>query len=227
VAFYGLRVGGFFMKSFFWFGAVVVAGMWNGSALAGCSDVDLSQVKANIAWCGAQCGSSGHQKECNGNGYMGTHAKNGDANGVREGFEQCHDGNGGQIGQMQACFRERQTDFLHIACEVYGCVKPTPSPTPEPVIKNIDFNKPMTPATDNKNIVIADFTLPGTGEYRSVTINFTRDNVNVFNLSTYAVNFDSSGGQLHLTITTYDKQVSNVATHKYSVAGTLQVRSPP
>jgi hypothetical protein len=195
------------------------------SAFAGCSEGDLGQVKANIAWCGAQCGSSGHQQECNGNGYMGTHAKSGDANGVREGFEQCHNRDDGEIGQMQACFRERQTDFLRVACEVYGCVKPTPPP---PVIKSIDFNKPMTPASDNKNIVIADFTLPGQGQYQGITINFHRDNDNVFNLSTYAVNFeDIKNGQLHVKITTYDKQVSNVAGHKYSVARTLNVLSPP
>lgn len=220
------------MKRVVLLAAFAILMICNCPAFANCSDVDLSQVKENIAWCGRQCGSSGHQQECNGNGYMGTHAKSGDANGVREGFEQCH-GGGGETGQMQACFRERQSDFLRVACEVYGCIKPAPSPTPgptptpAPVIKNIDFNKPMTPATDNKNIVIADFTLPGQGDFRGVTLNFTRDNKNIFNMSTYAVNFDQASGQLHLKITTYDKQVSNVARHKYSVAGTLQVLSPP
>jgi len=214
------------MKSLVYLAAFMILTVCSGSALANCSDGDLGQVKENIAWCGRQCGSSGHQRECNGNGYMGTHAKSGDPNGVREGFEQCH-GGGGEVGQMQACFRERQSDFLRVACEVYGCVKSTPPQPPAPVIKNIDFNKPMTPATDNRNIVIADFILPGQGEFRSVTINFTRDNRNVFNMSTYAVNFDQSNGQLHLKITTYDKQVSNVSGHKYSVAGTLQILSPP
>lgn len=212
------------MKYFFLF-CICAISLVARPAFAGCSDGDLGQVKANIAWCGAQCGSSGHQQECNGNGYMGTHAKSGDANGVREGFEQCHNGNDGEIGQMQACFRERQTDFLRVACEVYGCAKPTPPP---PAVKNIDFNQPMKPANDNKNIVIADFILAGQGQYQSITINFHRDNDNVFNMSTYAVNFeDLKNGQLHIKITTYDKQVSNVAQHKYSVAGTLTVLSSP
>ncbi len=215
------------MRIYLFLGATFIAAMWHGTALANCSGNDLIAVETNIAWCGKQCLTSGHQQECNGNGYMGTHAKAGDANGVREGFEQCHNGDNGEIGQMQACFRERQTDFLHAACDVYGCNPPAPPPPPAPVIKNIDFNQPMTPASDNKNIIIADFILPGQGQYRSVTINFTRDNVNLFTLSTYAVNFDNNtSGQLHLKITTYDKGVPDVSKHKYSVAGTLQVISP-
>lgn len=81
----------------------------------------------------------------------------------------------------------------------------------------------MAPATDNKNIVIADFTLNGKGAYRSITINFTKDGVNVFNLSTYAVNFENQGEKVHVKITTYDKGVDDVKKHKYSVAGTLEL----
>ena len=81
----------------------------------------------------------------------------------------------------------------------------------------------MAPASDNKNIVIADFTLPGKGAYRSITMNFTKDGVNVFNLSTYAVNFSNEGDKVHVKITTYDKDVDDVKKHKYSVAGTLEL----
>ena len=72
------------MKSLVYLAAFMILTVCSGSALANCSDGDLGQVKENIAWCGRQCGSSGHQRECNGNGYMGTHAKSGDPNGVRE-----------------------------------------------------------------------------------------------------------------------------------------------
>jgi hypothetical protein len=64
------------------------------------------------------------------------------------------------------------------------------------------------------------------GDGNLTALNFTRDGINLFLLSTYAANFDQTNGQLHLKITTYDKSVAKVSQHKYSVAGTLQIASP-
>jgi hypothetical protein len=71
--------------------------MWNCAALANCVGEALAHVKLNIVWCGQQYGSSHHQHACNGDNYMRQHAQNRDANGVREGFEQCHVGDDDKI----------------------------------------------------------------------------------------------------------------------------------
>ena len=83
----------------------------------------------------------------------------------------------------------------------------------------------MMPATDNKQIVIADFLLDGSGQFQTITMNFTRDGLNVFNMSTYASSVIPENGKLHVKITTYDKTVNDVSQHKYSVAGTVIVKT--
>jgi hypothetical protein len=193
---------------------------------------NLTEAQVGIAWCKDQCNVTHSQRQCDGSGYMATHARNGDANGVRDGFANCHFGTDDnemkQKSNVEACFLNDPKGLLRVACAVYGgcpCeVTNTcpPTPTPPPVNK-IDFNQPMKPAIDNKTIVIADFTLTGKGAYRSITLNFTRDGVNIFSLSTYAVNFDNEGDKVHIKITTYDKSVDDVSRHKYSVAGTLEL----
>ena len=192
------------------------------AARADCSDLNLAHIETNIRWCNSDCNQSGHQRECSGYGKMGGAAASHDWNGVREGFEQCHDGQGGVTGEMQACFRERQADFGRTACNVFGCNPPPPPPL-KPVIKGIEFNKAMSPASDDKHIVIADFVLPGAGEYREITLDFRRDDKRTFRLSTYAVNVEPAPGGLHVKITTYDVGVANVKGHTYTVAGTLYV----
>jgi hypothetical protein len=201
--------------------------LFTGSANAACN---LTDAQSGIQWCSDQCNVNHSNRQCDGSGYMGTHARNGDANGVRDGFANCHfgtdDGEMKQKTNVEGCFLGDPKGLVRVACAVYGgcsCQLTNSCPPPPPQNTKIDFNQPMAPASDNKNIVIADFTLPGKGSYQSVTINFTKDGVNVFNLSTYAVNFDNQGDKVHLKITTYDKGVDDVGRHKYSVAGTLEL----
>jgi hypothetical protein len=217
------------MKRLFALSGVVIAGtLWSFSALAACGDGDLDQVENNIRWCGAQCGTSGHQQECNGNGYMGTHAQSGDANGVREGFEQCHRGADGEIGQMQACFRERPVDFLRRACNVYGCnhpAPPPPPPPPPPVVKKLEFKMPMK-SGEAAHIVTADLTLEGTGRFKDISLNFTRDGKTV-RTSTSALTFEQlDGGKIHITLLGYDPIVKNTSRHKYVVFGFVDIITP-
>jgi hypothetical protein len=209
------------MRSLFF--TIVLALASIADALANCSNDDLGRIRAGMAFCRDSCGTSGHQQECNGWGKMGRCAPND----VLNGYTDCHAGQTDETNRMHACFNERQQDVMSVAHDLRGCgASPNPPPPPPPTTNNIDFNQPMTPANDNKQIIIADFVLPGQGEYRSITLNFHRDNVNLFSISTYAVNFDQAGG-LHVKITTYDKSVPDVSKHKYTVAGTLTVQVSP
>jgi hypothetical protein len=206
---------------------VLLANFLTVSANAACNSVE---AQTGIQWCNDQCNVTHSNRQCDGSGYMAGHARSGDANGVRDGFANCHFGNDDsevkQKTNVEACFIEDPKGLVRVACAVYGgcpceltnsCPKPPTQPT------RIDFNQPLLPASDNKNIVIADFLLPGKGNYQSITLNYTKDGVNVFNLSTYAVNFSLVGDKIHLKITTYDKGVDSVQRHKYSVAGTLEL----
>ena len=137
--------------------------------------------------------------------------------------------------EFETCYVEpgHNTDRVSaIFCAELNSCKPPETTPPQLKEVDIDFNKSMTYANDNKNIVIADFTLPGVGEFKSITVNYTKDQVNVFNLSTYAVNVSPASDRrtkqpmIQVKITAYDKTVSNVSGHKYSVAGTLKVVTP-
>jgi hypothetical protein len=110
-----------------------------------------------------------------------------------------------------------------------GCATESPPVTPPPTIKNIEFNQRMVPANDDKQALVAAFTLPGVGDYRSITVSFERNGKKVSDISTYAVNFYDDAGrkELHVKITAYDRTVKNVADYRYFVAGTLSVLGPP
>jgi hypothetical protein len=173
-----------------------------------------------------------------GSGKMGAGTANHNVEAVRNGFGDCHQGGGDeekQRGNVEQCFTGSQIDrdaLLDVACEVYGnCAwknppVPLPTPTPGPATKKFEYNQPMKAASDDKNIIIADFYIAGEGNYRSITMDFHRDDQRIFSLSTYAVNFDREAGKLHVKITTYDKSVADVGRHKYYVAGTLEVTPP-
>jgi len=197
------------------------------SANAACN---LTEAQTGIQFCSDQCSVPHSNRQCDGSGYISTHARNGDANGVRDGFANCHFGTDDkemkQKTNVEGCFLEDPKGLVRIACAVYGgcpCGLTNSCPPPTPNNIRIDFNQPMSPASGEKSIVIADFTLTAKGSYRSITVNFTKDGANVFNLSTYAVNFEPQGDKVHLKITTYDKTVESVTKHKYSVAGTLEL----
>lgn len=201
------------------------------SALSARAACNLTEAQTGIQWCSDQCNVTHSNRQCDGSGYMGGHARNGDANGVRDGFANCHfgtdDGEMKQKFNVEACFNEDPKGLVRVTCAVYGgcpceLTNSCPSPLP-PKNTMIDFNQPMIKASDSTNVVVADFALVGKGSYRGITINFTKDGVNVFNLSTYAVSFENQGEKVHLKITTYDKSVEDVGRHKYSVAGTLEL----
>lgn len=102
-----------------------------GSAFGGCSNADVFAVGVNIVFCGQQCGSSGHQQECNGWGKM----RHCGPNDVRNGFTDCHGMKSNESRQMIACFNERPADTMKRAHEVLGCAsppQPLPSPSPTP-----------------------------------------------------------------------------------------------
>lgn len=200
------------------------------SANAAC---DATRVEIDITFCKNQCNVPHSAQACDGSGQMATYARYGDANGVRQGFAKCQGALGPRIN-AESCFVENPKELVHRACNVYGgcpCELTNSCPQPDkPVAKitYLDFNQPLVAASDNKNIIIADFKLAGKGDYRSITLNFTRDGANLFVLSTYAVNVEPyDDNNVHVKITTYDKSIADVTKHKYSVAGTLQLLTPP
>jgi len=69
---------------------------------------DLTEAQVGIDWCKQQCDVNHSNTQCSGSGYMSTHARNGDANGVRDGFANCHfgtdDGEMKQKFNVEACF---------------------------------------------------------------------------------------------------------------------------
>jgi hypothetical protein len=108
--------------------ALVIAAS-GGSAFGSCSDQDVFAVGVNIAFCGQQCSSPGHQQECNGWGKMRLCGPND----VRNGFTDCHGRDSNESRQMTACFNERPDDTMRRAREVLGCAQPAqPSPPPTP-----------------------------------------------------------------------------------------------
>jgi hypothetical protein len=200
-----------------------------GATLSAANACDPTTMESGILFCKSQCDLTHKNDQCDGSGQMAAQSRLNDPNGVQRGFNKCHPGEKSERDNVQDCHDHNPFEVVNRACKVYGgcpceltrsCPPPV-NPPPKPI--NLDFNQPMAPASDSKNIVIADFTLPGKGAYRSITINFTKDGVNVFNLSTYAVNFDNEGDKVHVKITTYDKSVDDVKRHKYSVAGTLEL----
>jgi hypothetical protein len=124
---------------------------------------------------------------------------------------------------VEACFTggpEEKKMLITEGCLEFGCT------APQPTRKSVEFdNQPMTPVSAAKDVVVADFSLPGDGDFSEVTLDFRRDNENLFDLSTYAVSFDHADGKLHLRVTTYDRKVNDVHDHKYTVTGTLYVMS--
>jgi len=91
-------------------------------------------------YCGRQCGSPGHQQECNGWGTMGQCT----SNAVRDGFTNCHAKNSGVNGQMIACFNERQNVLMKRARSVLGCPQPAPPTPPTPIAGPVQTNPPCT-----------------------------------------------------------------------------------
>jgi hypothetical protein len=204
------------------------------------SACDGVEAQTGIQWCKDQCAVPHSNAQCDASGRMASFARNADALGVRNSFGDCQSGNDDdklkQRANVESCFLTNQRELIARACNVYGCPAsqpnppPTPTPTPPAPVK-IDFNQPMKPASDNKQIVVADFLLKsplpaGQGEFASITLNYTRDDVNLFVLSTYAVNFDRESDSFHIKVTTYDVNVPDVSKHKYSVAGTLEISGP-
>jgi len=129
-------------------------------AHAVCNSVE---AQIGIQWCRDQCNVNHSNIQCNGSGYMATHARFGDANGVRDGFASCHLGNSdGEVKQkvnVEACFLENPTELVRVACAVYGgCVSPTP-PAPPPPPPPIDLYATAVHATGTAwQVVFNDLT---------------------------------------------------------------------
>jgi hypothetical protein len=119
------------------------------------------------------------------------------------------------VTTVEACFNgspDEKNLLIVEGCSEFGCTTPQPSKTA------IEFRpQPMTTVDAAKDVVVADFTLTGDGNFNTVTLDFTRDGTKVYDMSTYAVGFDHVDGKLHLRVTTYDKQVKDVHDHKYTV----------
>ncbi len=188
-------------------------------------------VQNNMISCRNACNTPAHQAECNGSGTMGTAARSGDGAGVVRGFEVCHpDRNGDDKTKdevIEACYNANPQSVVDLACAVYGCgPPPSPTPPPKPSQKNTDFNRPMHTASDNKQAVIAEFDIAGAGSFQGITVNYHRDGKKFSQMNTYAigVTFD---GKFHIKITSYDYTIKDTSKHKYEVAGTISVLTPP
>ncbi|WP_140977806.1 hypothetical protein [Bradyrhizobium guangdongense] len=192
---------------------------------------NLTDFEANVISCKNACDQSHQQAECNGSGTMSTTSASDDADGIIRGFEVCHaDRNGKDKTKdeiAEACLNSNRQDIINIVRRIYNHPKPPPPPPPPPPVKKYEFNNaPMHGAPDDKQVVIADLTFEGTGEYAQITLDFRRNGERVFNLSTYAVNYSKDNGKLLVKITTYDKSVKDVSKFKYTVTGTLAVTVP-
>jgi hypothetical protein len=202
------------------------------SAMA--ANCDPTNVQANIIFCKNTCNSSGHQPECNGSGTMDGASQSSDDAGVLRGFEVCHpDRNGADQTKdevAEACWNNDHKSIVKWACDIYGhCPKPvtpTPLPVPKPTVKDTDFNLKMFSASDNKQAVIAEFDIAGSGSFQGITVKYHRDGKDFTLMNTYAlgVTFD---GKFHIKITSYDYSVRDASKHLYEVAGTVSVLTPP
>ena len=193
------------------------------------ANCDPTDVQSNINSCRDACRSSGHQPECNGSGTMDLTSQSNDGAGVVRGFEVCHpDRNGKDKSKdevIEACYNADHLSVVKIACVVYGRCRP-PALPPIPTVKSTDFNLKMFTSSDNKQAVIAEFDIAGTGTFQGITVNYHRDGKEFTLMNTYAVGvtFD---GKFHIKVTAYDYTVRDASKHTYEVAGSILILTPP
>ncbi|MER9916596.1 MULTISPECIES: hypothetical protein [unclassified Mesorhizobium] len=157
---------------------------------------------------------------------MASHASSGDSNGVREGFEQCQDGNDDEIGKVQECARERPQDLLRVAREVYGIAEPSPPPAPEPKYKpvTIKFEEAMQ-VGEGKHELIANFTKDIKGKFANIEMQFYRNEKKTWRVATYDVSVSEEGEKTHFKISSWDRY-RKVTGRKYVVTGEITMLVP-
>ena len=161
---------------------------------------------------------------------MAIASKNSDPRGVYDGFIACHPDTDGadrtKYEVILACMANPQT-VLQRACAVYGNCPHDPVIVPKATVKDTDFNVKMFSANDKKQAVIAEFDIKGNGSFQGITMAYHRDSRPFTLMNTYAVGAISDDGKFHMKVTAYDYTIRDASKHKYEVAGTVSILTPP
>jgi hypothetical protein len=83
----------------------------------------------------------------------------------------------------------------------------------------------MGKATDNR-IVVANFVVPVSGHFRGIEMDFERNGRKTFRMQTYDITVVPEGTGTRVKITTWDRNVRDVARFRYRVYGNVYLLEP-